>query len=136
MRELTDHIVTGDSANHQLTIKVTDTPGQGGANHSYIIEGFDVIDNPSNNKEEGDISGPCRLNILFQNGPIKEFGVNGITQEALLAVVIDRLRAFQIGPYACQDNQIALDACVRALYQLQNRTRIRIARGVEGTHVK
>ncbi len=36
-RILTDHIVEGDSANHQLVIEVIDAPGQGGANHRYQI---------------------------------------------------------------------------------------------------
>lgn len=31
------------------------------------------------------------MEILFQNGPIKEFGVNGITGEALAAIQIDRI---------------------------------------------
>src|SRR5260370_33165503 len=39
MRTLTDHIVEGDSVNHQLVIEVTDEPGQGGANHRYEITG-------------------------------------------------------------------------------------------------
>ena len=37
MRVLTDHIVSGDQA-VQLNISVTDEPGQGGANHEYLIE--------------------------------------------------------------------------------------------------
>jgi hypothetical protein len=61
----------------------TRRPGQGGANHSYLIRGFDDTSNPSNGVVQGDKS----LRILFQNGPIKENGVNGITQEALLAIV-------------------------------------------------
>ena len=36
MRELTDHIVSGDQA-VQLQIEVTDEPGAGGANHEYRI---------------------------------------------------------------------------------------------------
>ena len=37
--------------------------------------------------------------IRFQNGPIAEAGVNGLTHEALLAVLEDRLVGFQSGPY-------------------------------------
>lgn len=142
MRNLTDHIVEGDSANHQLTIEVTDAPGAGGANHRYEINGFDATHNASNPPvldDEGDekeATGPRRLTVLFQNGPIKENGVNGVTQEALLAIVIDRLRCFQAGPFACQDNADALDYCKGALAMLQKRTKARIARGVEGTHEK
>jgi hypothetical protein len=40
MREVTDHIVSGDQA-VQLKIDVTDEPGGGGANHRYIISGVE-----------------------------------------------------------------------------------------------
>lgn len=133
MRKLTDHIVSGDQA-VQLDIEVTDQPGQGGACHRYEITGFDTISNASSKDFEGYAHHFSRDVILFQNGPIKEFGVNGITQEALLAIVIDRLRGFQAGPFACEDNQKALEHCGEALYHLQARTRARIARGVEGTN--
>lgn len=118
MRELKQHIVEGDSANHQITVEVLDEPGHGGACHSYSIEHkrFQL----------------CRVD--FQNGPIKEAGVNGVTHEALLAILIDRMEGFQAGQYASTDNQVALDHMKIALDALQNRTRARIARGVEGTH--
>tara|TARA_R110000868_G_scaffold72223_1_gene210768 strand:+ start:13168 stop:13569 length:402 start_codon:yes stop_codon:yes gene_type:complete len=133
MRKLTDHIVPGDSANHQLTIEVTDQPGQGGACHRYEVTGFDSTTNTSNDDKPYIVQ---KLTVLFQNGPIKEVSVNGVTHEALLAIVIDRLRSFQAGPFACEANQFALDHCKAALDNLQARTRARIARGVEGTHQK
>ncbi len=74
--------------------------------------------------------------ISFQNGPIKEVGVNGVTHEALLAILIDRLRSFQAGPYSNRANAIALTKMEEALMWLQQRTRERIKRGVEGTHAK
>lgn len=125
MRTLSDHIVEGDACNHQVTISVLDEPGAGGANHQYSIRWTN----------ERDQTEPHCF-IGFQNGPIKEHGVNGVTQEALLAIVIDRLRCFQSGPFACQDNADALDYCKGALAMLQKRTKARIARGVEGTHQK
>ena len=121
MRTITDHIVEGDSANHQLQIEVRDEPGQGGACHEYVI--LTEL-------------GAVRCEVDFQNGPIKEFGVNGVTHEALLAIVIDRLRSFQAGPYSCRDNAVALTHIEEALMWLQRRTRERIKRGVEGTHAK
>ena len=128
MRILTDHIVSGDSPDNQLSITVIDEPGAGGANHRYEITGFDMAGNPS---FQGDGSRTNAL-ILFQNGTIREVGVNGVTQEALLAIVIDRLKSFQAGPFACQANAKALTCVMDALDQLQARTRDRIARGVEG----
>jgi hypothetical protein len=125
MRLLTDHIVDGDSVNHQLDIAVLDEPDHRGACHRYVISHRDM---------KGDVDGT--ISIHFQEGPIKEFGVNGITQEALIAICIDRLRSFQAGPFACDDNERALNHLEEALSFLQNRTRARIARGVEGTHEK
>lgn len=136
MRTLTDHIVSGDQA-VQLSISVTDEPGQGGANHRYEITGFDASTNASSEAHaHGLKSSTAGLVVLFQNGPIKEFGVNGVTQEALLAIVLDRLRSFQQGPFPSPHNGTALAHCEAALFDLQNRTRDRIARGVEGTHTK
>lgn len=124
MRNLTDHIVSGDQA-VQLDITVIDEPGQGGANHEYLI---------GIGGKNGYGHFLKTLQVSFQNGPIAEFGVNGITQEALLAVVIDRLRSFQAGPFSCRENAIALTHCEDALMWLQRRTIARIKRGVEGTN--
>lgn len=127
MRKLTDHKLNG--LNDELHISVLDEPGQGGACHVYSIGyGF----NPGT--DEGGSQEKCR--IEFQNGPIKEAGVNGISQEALLAVIIDRLRSFQSGQYACRENALALTKCEEALMWLQKRTQDRIRRGVEGTNAK
>ena len=132
MRQLTDHIVSGDQA-VQLQIEVTDEPGAGGANHLYYVTGMTLETNPSliNNP---DYDEDTTTVIAFQNGPIREAGVNGVTQEALLAITIDRLRSFQNGPYKCRENAIALTHCEEALMWLQRRTVERIKRGVEGTH--
>lgn len=135
MREITDHIVSGDQS-VQLKIEVTDEPGQGGANHRYEISGFDTDQNASASDLRGYRSRYTRELVIFQNGPIKEFGVNGITGEALMAIQIDRLRSFQAGPYACRENAVALTHMEEALMWLQRRTVARIKRGVEGTHQK
>lgn len=127
MRKLTDHKLAG--LNDDLHISVLDEPGQGGACHVYSIAvGF----NPGT--DEGGSHEKCR--IEFQNGPVKECGVNGISNEALLAVVIDRLRSFQDGPYFCRENAVALTNIETALMWLQKRTQDRLRRGVEGTNEK
>ena len=61
-------------------------------------------------------------------------GVNGITHEALLAIVADRLRSFQAGPYSCKANACALTHIEEAQHWLQQRTLDRMRRGIEGTH--
>lgn len=133
MRKIEKHKVNG--ANETLDIAVTDAPGSGGANHRYEVTGFDTTGNAS--RTQGDAIGKeTSLLVLFQNGPIKEAGVNGITQEALLAICEDRLLCFQAGQYACADNAEALTHIQQAMECLQRRTKARIARGVEGTHTK
>jgi len=70
--------------------------------------------------------------LSFQTGPVKEAGVNGISNEALLAVLIDRLQCFQRGPQRCRENSIALTKLEEAMHWLAARSRDREARGVEG----
>lgn len=74
--------------------------------------------------------------IRFQTGPIKENGINGVTNEALIAIVMDRLCGFQGGPFNSPDNGEALVHLERAMECLHRRTKARIARGVEGTNVR
>lgn len=131
MRSINEHQV--NPANDNLEIQVTDEPGAGGANHRYLISGFNTFNNPSS--DEGDRHGYSGgLAVLFQNGPIAEAGVNGVTHEALLAIVADRLRSFQKGPYSCKANACALTHIEEAQHWLQQRTIERMRRGVEGTH--
>ncbi len=73
-------------------------------------------------------------NIRFQNGPIKENGTNGCHNEDLIAIVIDRLCAFQMGEFACEENDMALRCLEEAMMWLNKRTADRVARGVEGTN--
>jgi hypothetical protein len=119
-REITTHRVNG--VNEGLRIAVLDEPGPGGASHEYDIE--------LANATEGTITS---VELNFQKGGIKEAGVNGVTHEALLAIVADRLECFQAGPYACGANEVALRAVHKAMEALKARTEERAARGVEGT---
>lgn len=118
MRTITDHQI--NPANDTLRIVVIDEPGCGGAHHAYDIFGGAAVP----------------TFIRFQNGPISVDGngVNGITHEVLLAIVIDRLRSFQSGAYACKANACALTHIEEAMHWLQQRTLERMRRGVEGTH--
>ena len=128
MRTITSHRVNG--CNEALHIHVVDQPGPGGANHHYRIFGA----KPLANDQDYEVTVACEL--MFQNGPILECGTNGITHEALLAIVIDRLQCFQAGPYKCRENALALTHLEEAVHWLQHRTMARLARGVEGTHEK
>jgi hypothetical protein len=131
MRQINDHMI--NPANDKLTIAVIDEAGAGGGNHAYKVSGFDL----STNKSAGNgVLQNCatELVIYFQNGTIPENGVNGLTQEVLLAIVADRLRSFQAGPFACKANACALTHIEEAQHWLQQRTIERMRRGVEGTH--
>lgn len=116
MREITSHVV--NPVNDKIKIHVVDEPGAGGANHEYDI-----------------LIGERGLTMRFQNGPIAEHGVNGITQEVLLAIVADRLECFQAGGFANDYNAKALQHVKAAQDALLSRTRDRMARGVEGRNV-
>jgi len=97
------------------------TVGLGVAHRHYVIvdtEGSDV----------------ALGSINFQNGPILEAGVNGVTNEDLIAICIDRMGGFQAGPYACKENEMALERLTEALMWLRKRANDREAHGVEGTH--
>ncbi len=140
MREITTHRV--NPANDKLKIHVLDEPGSGGACHVYRVGGFDPTCSHAFRSVPGvdfryDAESDSFMSyILFQCGPIAEHGVNGITQEVLLAIVADRLQSFQQGPYACRENAVALTQIETAQLWLQKRTLERMARGVEGTNQK
>lgn len=118
MRTITDHKV--NPANDVIEVTVMDDPGAGGACHEYDVK----------------LPSGAITRISFQNGPIAESGVNGLTQEVLLAICADRLRGFQSGQFACRENALALTKIEEAQHWLHHRTMQRMARGVEGTHNK
>src|SRR3990167_8244780 len=125
-RELTSHKVNG--MNELLRIDVLDEPGQGGACHLYGITSIE--------SRNSDVPPAVMCPIRFQNGPIGEVGINGISGEALLAIILDRLECFHDGPYGWETNRRALIYVENALDELHSRTRDRMARDVEGTHEK
>ena len=94
------------------------------APHSFIVGLADV---PSDC-----ISPICEVH--FQEGPIKEYGVNGVCNEDLIAMVICRLEHFQKSEYSCRDNAMAITKLEEAMLWLRKRTVGRENRGVEGTN--
>lgn len=134
--KLTGHQV--NPANDKLEVLVLDEPGNGGANHVYVVTGHhnpNLISILSEARRDGLIpQSDQALLIPFQDGPIAEVGINGLTHEALITILIDRLTAFQSGPYANKYNADALKHLTAAQERLQARTKDRMAQGVEGTH--
>lgn len=125
MREIKTHQV--NECNSAITIHAEEKLGPGGAPHRYLVAWPDRRPIESEATHE-------TLGIDFQNGPIKEVGTNGITHEALLAVLADRLEHFQKGPFANEHNAAALHHIYAAQSALKARTVERVERGVEGTH--
>lgn len=132
MHTLHDHHVEGAATT--VEIHVADQPGSGGAYHRYEVHGFNARHNASLSRGDHPAMDE-KLVILFQNGPVPTNGVNGITQEVLLAISADRLRCFQAGPFASADNAEALEHIEQALECLHRRTRNRLSRDVEGKEV-
>lgn len=117
MKTITEHHV--NECNRKIRITADDPDPKDGASHLYVI----TVDGAA----------AAEAALMFQHGPIKD-GINGITNEALLAVLMDRLRGFQAGTFATNLNAVALEHLERAMKALNERTRQREERGVEGTH--
>lgn len=111
----------GGDLNDLLEIVVCDEPGPGGAHHRYMCFW------PSST-----IGRIGTQDITFQKGGVQEEGVNGVSNEALLAIVRHRLECFMAGPYPCDETRDALENVIEAMQNLQARTKDRIERGVEG----
>jgi hypothetical protein len=72
------------------------------------------------------------INIKFQEGPVKENGVNGCQIEDVIDVLVKRLQGFQAGNYPCRENALAITKLEEARLWLEERTMKRKAQGVEG----
>ena len=95
------------------------------APHKFVVVG---------SNEDG--TGSQLAEIHFQEGPIKESGVNGVCNEDVISMVIARLEGFQKSEFACRENALAITKLEEALLWLRKRTMGRENRGVEGTHQK
>jgi len=117
-----------------MTIKLT---------HPLLTEKYTQV----HHEKDFKFNAPCHFEVLtvdgnntvvtevhFQEGPIKECGVNGCMNEDLIHMVVARLEGFQNSPYQCDENAEALEHLLNALKALRIRTDKREVRGVEGTH--
>lgn len=73
--------------------------------------------------------------IEFQLGPVGENGVNGITSESLLAILIHRTKYLD-SKFGCDENKRAIQHMEEALVNFEVRTARRITRGVEGKNLE
>ena len=76
--------------------------------------------------------------IAWQNGPLGRGPTrkepNGAFVETIIAAARDRLAFYQSTPFACEANEKALDHLDEVLLILDQRTKERESREVEGTH--
>lgn len=78
-----------------------------------------------------DVNADFVVEITFQDGSIDDGSkADGLTDEALLAIVADRLGGFQQGSMACRENALALAAVITAMLSLKSRSQKRLDRGV------
>ena len=124
---IVDHRVPGDDLNDSIAIYHDDRDSENGnASHAYELR--------IQSKREGEI--PIS-NINFQHGPRNEAGsIAGVTDAAVVAVVLDRYRGFQSGEFACRENALVITKLEEALHWMQRRAISRYQQGVLGKNVQ
>ena len=112
--------IVSDHISNRYTNVYSEASFTNNAPHNYVVT--DLFEN-------------VLADIHFQEGPIKEAGINGICNEDLIAMVIDRLEHFQDSEFKCDENTDAIKCLYNALKILRQRTDKRIEKGIEGTHI-
>ncbi len=118
-------VKTTRPAKYTKVVTVDEPHEQNKANHEYVVR---PINPPA---DQVSWVNP----ISFQNGPIKENGVNGLHNEDLISIVVHRLQGFQSSEFKCRENAIAITKLEEALLWLNYRTSQREERGVEGLNI-
>lgn len=118
-RTITDH-VDGHGLNDSISIRADEEDGSGASHHYAAIIGADTV-----------------AAVQFQQGPrLDASSTRGVTEAVLMAILIDRMRGFQSGPYACRENAIILTKLEECLMWTRHRADERAARGVLGRNAK
>lgn len=128
--ELEDHLVAGFDR-YVVVKQVKPTDGQAGRENAadyYLLEGFLTQGWGGTKPQRG-------LLVQFQDGPVKEVGLTGVTIEALLAVCGHRLRKVNVDALECEENDLAIKHLDSALELLKARTVRRMQSGTLGTKV-
>ena len=125
MREITDHHDAHGLA-ESITVSADDLDPNGGmASHTYTLS----IDTPTGRQHIG--------SVQYQRGPRNVAGsIPGILDSVLLAIVVDRMRCFNAGPFSTRENALVMTHCQEAMHWLKHRADERAVRGVLGQNVK
>jgi hypothetical protein len=123
IRWINDH--KGPGCNDHIEIMAAGVRSRGNAQSHYEV----VL------MKSGEVA-KVLAELDFMSLPVSETDgePNGVTDEALLAVVVDRLRSFQGGEFRCRESAIAITKLEEALHWLDARSKDRKARAVEGTY--
>ena len=120
-----EKLSTIQKRNNLNAIYRTGEEGPGGAYHDYDIYPVETI------PEGAELPLAC---IEFQRGARKDENArHGVLDSDLLEIVRDRLKAFQNGPYATRENDMALMHVEEALLWMAKRADDRAERNVLGT---
>ena len=126
-RELFDHKV--NRFNREcIDVLTADKRASDNAHHAYIISAR-AFEMPK------DAEPVVSVYLQFQNGGLN-VGANGITDQALIAVILDRLRSFNDGQFRCRENSIIITKLEEALLWMEKRGNDRARRGVEGERAR
>ena len=102
-------------------------PNAGGASHRYDV----LMREPLTEQHSERLVRVAR--IQFQHGPRHVDGSTpGCLDSVLLAIVLDRLRAFQAGPFPSRQNALVITKLEEALHWMHNRAHERARRQVLG----
>ena len=102
-------------------------PNAGGASHKYEVRHYPPLAGGAYY---------TYAELSFQHGPRNVAGSTvGCLDDHVLAIEIDRMRAFQDGPFACDANAEALNHLEAAQRILRERAEERRARGVLGKNL-
>jgi hypothetical protein len=88
---------------------------------------YEILQNDNNNML-------CKVH--FQQGGVKEAGLNGIFMEDLIAICINRLENFQNSDFRCRENAVAITKLEESLMWLRKRTLNKQKRNVQGKYIK
>ncbi len=120
MRTLTEHLMA--EGENPATVIAMDEPLPGFAHMRYDVLGFNTVYNPA-----ADVQGTpahfTRLPIIFQSDPDRPAHLpqDGVSTEALLAVLVDHLQSQLATPQACHEYAAAAQNVQQALVALAHR---------------
>ena len=117
----------------QTTVDIADLTSYGNLTANTARGKLVVENNSHEGMPYGGRANGIGIIVKFQTGPVDGQN-NGCFVEDLLIVAKERLEYYQKSKFKCDANQKAIEGIMTAINALENRTKERTERGVEGTH--